>query len=165
MYTARMVSIRNLLRTWTLLKGSEDLRRVLLVFSAYLYLFVWLLLAITTQYVWLNNLLRPHLPGWALLVIGLTAPITLAVLGLCTTPWNVTRVLLFVVPLQGALFGLLAEKYRYVEIAVAALIWLEAYFILPAWNRRVEERGRGLSVLGLEHTGSPGPANVKTLKS
>ncbi len=164
MYTARMMSARTLYRTWTLFKESEDLRRVLLVFSAYLYIFVWLILAITTQYVWLNNALRPYLSGWALLVIGLTAPITLAAVGLRTTPWNVTRVLLFVVPLQGALFGLLAEKYRYVEIAVAALIWLEAYFILPAWNRHVEERGRGSSVLGLEHTGTPGPATVKTLK-
>jgi hypothetical protein len=94
-----MMSTRNVYRTWTLLKESEDLRRVLLVFSAYLYMFVWLMLAITTRYVWLNNLLRPYLPGWALLVIGLTAPITLAVVGLRTTPWSITRVLLFIVPL------------------------------------------------------------------
>jgi hypothetical protein len=114
---------------------------------------VWLILAITTRFVWLNNLLQPYLPGWALLVIGLTAPITLAFLGSSTTPWSTTRVLLFIVPLQGALFGLLAEKYRYVKIAVTAFVWVEAYFILPAWNRRVEDRARGSSVLGLEQPG------------
>ena len=165
MYTSRMLSARNVYRTWTLLKESEDLRRVLLVFSAYLYMFVWLILAITTRYIWLNNLLRPYLPGWALLVFGLTAPITLAVLGLRTTPWSITRVLLFIVPLQGALFGLLSEKYRYVQIAVAALVWLEAYFILPAWNRRVEDRSKSSSVLGLDQPGTPGAANAKTAKS
>lgn len=148
MYTSRVLSTRNVNRTWTLLKESDELRRVLLVFSAYLYMFVWLILGITTRYIGLNNLLRPHLPGWALLVIGLTAPITLAVLGLHTTPWSITRFLLFIVPLQGALFGLLAEKYRYVQVAVTALVWVEAYFVLPAWNRRVEDRGKGSWCLG-----------------
>jgi hypothetical protein len=143
-----VLSTRNVNRTWTLLKESDELRRVLLVFSAYLYMFVWLILGITTRYIGLNNLLRPHLPGWALLVIGLTAPITLAVLGLHTTPWSITRFLLFIVPLQGALFGLLAEKYRYVQVAVTALVWVEAYFVLPAWNRRVEDRGKGSWCLG-----------------
>jgi hypothetical protein len=165
MYTSRVLSTRNVDRTWTLLKESEELRRVLLVFSAYLYLFVWLILGITTRYTGLNNLLRPHLPGWALLVIGITTPITLAVLGLRTTPWSVTRVLLFIVPFQGALFGLLAEKYRYVQVAVTALVWVEAYFILPAWNRRIEDRGKGPGVLGLGRPGVPGPANAKTAKS
>jgi hypothetical protein len=165
MYTFRMLSTRNVNRTWTLLKESEELRRVLLVLSAYLYMFVWLILAITTRYIWLNNLLRPYLPGWALLVIGITAPMTLAVVGLRTTPWSVTRVLLFVVPLQGALFGLLAEKYRCVQIAVTALVWVEAYFTLPAWNRRIEDRGKGSGVFGLEQPGHARPANSKTAKS
>jgi len=165
MYTSRVLNKRNVSRTWAFFKESEDFRRVLLVLSAYLYMFVWLILAITTRYVWLNNLLRPYLPGWALLVIGLTAPITLAGLGLRTTPWSITKVLLFLVPLQGALFGLLAEQYRFVQIAVTALVWFEAYFILPVWNRRIEGRAKGSSVLGLEQPGTSGPRNSKTAKS
>lgn len=165
MYTSRLLSKRNVSRTWALFKESEDLRRGLLVLSACLYMFAWLILAITTRYVWLNNLLRPYLPGWALLVIGFTTPITLASLGLRTTPWSITRVLLFLVPLQGALFGLLAEKYRFVQIAVTALVWFEAYFILPAWNRRIEGRARGSRVLSPEQPGTSGSANSKIAKS
>jgi len=50
-------------------EGQVDPRRVLLVFALYLYAFVWLVQSVLTKNIWLNNLFRPYLPDWALLVV------------------------------------------------------------------------------------------------
>lgn len=128
-------------------RDSPDPRRVLVVFLIYVYIFVWLIVGIFTKYTWLNNLLRPYLPDWALLVIGLSAPITATLVGLRAIPWKVTKVFLFILPVQGALFGLVAKKYPYVGGAVTVLLFFLAYLILPEWNRRILEReGHGTTL-------------------
>jgi hypothetical protein len=50
------------------------------------------------------------------------------------------------------MFGLAGEKYPYVQAVVTVFLFLEAYFILPKWNRRIEDRNipRDGNVLHLE---------------
>jgi hypothetical protein len=134
-----------------------DPRRVLVVFAVYLYAFVWLIVGIATHFNWLNNLLRPYLANWTLLAIGLSTPITLAVVSLRSIPWKITRPFLFILPLQGALFGLIGEKYRYVQGAVTVFVFFEAYVILPEWNRRIIQSERNGGILGLDQPRTVGP--------
>lgn len=115
-------------------------RRVLLVFVVLLYTFVWLIQSLFTRDLWLNNLLRPHLPDWILLAIGLTAPIVVAFVGLRTVPWKISIVFAFLLPVQAALVGLVGEKFRLLQSAVTLFAFVEVYFILPKWNRYIEDR-------------------------
>jgi len=108
---------------------------VLLVFAVLLYTFVWVVQSILTRDLWLDNLLRPYLPGWALLAVGLSAPITVALVALRTIPWKISILFAVVLPVQGALFGLVGERYRLVQGAVTAFAFFEVYVLLPRLNR------------------------------
>jgi hypothetical protein len=44
-------------------------------------------------------------------------------------------------PIQGALFGLVGERYRLLQGAVTLFAFLEVYFLLPKINRRLEQSG------------------------
>lgn len=142
-----------------------DPRKVLVVFAIYVYVLVWLVAGIGTRYTWLYNALRPYLPDWALLVIGLSAPLTLALVGLRTIPWKISMLFSLILPLQGALIGLVGEKFRYVQGAVTLFAFFEAYLILPRWNRYIEDRGKGGSVLGLEQVNQPRSTNRESGKA
>jgi hypothetical protein len=87
-----------------------------------------------TKDTWVNNLLRPYLPNWALLVVAFSAPITIALVGLHNVPWRISVVFAFVLSIQGPMFGLVGEKYPYVQAAVTFFAFLEAYLILPKLN-------------------------------
>ncbi|MGC1618260.1 MAG: hypothetical protein WA765_07185 [Candidatus Acidiferrum sp.] len=120
--------------------STFDPRRVLLVLAVLLYTFVWLIQSILTRDLWFDNLLRPYLPGWALLAVGLSAPITVALVALRTIPWKISIFFAFLLPVQGGLFGLVGERYRLVQGAVTLFAFFEVYVLLPRINRRIEDR-------------------------
>lgn len=120
-------------------KPQLDPRRVLLVFALYLYAFVWLVQSVLTKNIWLNNLFRPYLPDWGLLFVAFSAPVTLALIGLRSVPWKISILFAFVGCIQAGMFGLVGEKYRFVQGVVTAFVFFEAYVILPKWNRRITE--------------------------
>jgi hypothetical protein len=117
-----------------------DSRRVLVALALLVFTFFWIVQSILTRGFWLNNLFRPYLPDWALLAIALTAPISLGLAGLRSVPWKVSVFFAFVGLLQGSLFGLVGERYRWVQGGVTLFAYLEAYFFLPKLNRYFEER-------------------------
>src|ERR1700730_6938096 len=94
---------------------AVDPRRVLLVFALYLYAFVWLVHSVLTKNTWLNNLFRPYLPNWALLIVAFSAPVTLALIGLRSVPWKISILFAFIGCVQAGMFGLVGEKYRLVQ--------------------------------------------------
>lgn len=117
-----------------------DPRRVLLVFALYLYAFVWLVQSVLTKNIWLNNLFRPYLPDWALLLVALSAPVTLALIGLRSVPWKMSIFFAFVGYIQVGLFGLVGERYRLLQGAVTLFAFFQVYVLLPRLNRRIEDR-------------------------
>ena len=126
-----------------------DPRRVLVVFALYLYTFVWLVQSGLTKDIWLNNLLRPYLPNWALLVVALSAPVTLALIGLRSIPWKISIFFAFISSIQVGMFGLMGEKYRLVQGVITVFAFIEAYVILPRWNRRIADGKSDGTVLHL----------------
>lgn len=48
------------------------------------------------------------------------------------------------------MLGLVGEKYRLVQAAVTVFAFIEAYVILPWWNRRITEGKSDGSVLHLK---------------
>jgi hypothetical protein len=121
---------------------ATDPRRVLAAFAVLLYTFLWLTQSILTRDFWLKDLFRPLLPNWALLAVAFTTPITCVLVGLRSIPWKTSLLASFVLSIQGALFGLVGEKYRFVQGAVTLFVYVEAFVILPRWNRRIES-GKG----------------------
>jgi hypothetical protein len=117
-----------------------DPRRVLVVFALLFFTFFWIVQSILTRDFWLKNLSRPYLPDWALLAIALTAPISLALAGLRPVPWKASVFFAFICLLQGSLFGLVGERYRWVQGGVTLFAYLEAYLLLPKLNRYIEDR-------------------------
>ena len=118
-----------------------DPRRVLLVFAAYLYMFVWLVQSIVTKNLWLNDVLRPYLPNWALLIAAFSAPVTLALIGVHSVPWRISILFVFIGCIQAGMFGLVGEKYRFVQAVITVFGFIEAYVLIPRWNRWIEDRG------------------------
>lgn len=130
-------------------EGQVDPRRVLLVFAWCLFAFLWLVQSILTKNIWLNNLFRPYLPDWALLVVGISAPVTLLLVGLRSVPWKISIFSAFIVCIQAGMLGLVGEKYRLVQGAVTIFGFIEAYVILPRWNRRIADGKSDGTVLHL----------------
>jgi hypothetical protein len=109
-------------------------------FTLLAFTLLWLVQAILTRNFWLKNLLRPYLPDWALLVIALTAPVSLALTGLRSVPWKASVFFALVCLLQGSLFGLVGERHPWVQGGVTLFAYLEAYLLLPKLNRLIEDR-------------------------
>jgi hypothetical protein len=129
---------------------GADPRRVLLVFALYLYAFMWLVQSVLTKNTWLNNLFRPYLPNWALLILAFSAPVTLALIGLRSVPWKISILFAFIGFIQAGMFGLVGEKYRLVQGVITVFAFIEAYVILPKWNRRILEGKRDGTILHLK---------------
>jgi len=66
--------------------GELSLWRVLAVSALLVYIAAWLVVALTTRDIWVNNLLRPYVPDWGLLVVAVSTPITAAVVALRNIP-------------------------------------------------------------------------------
>ena len=134
------------LRDRKLVKDTEsqdpvvDPRRLLVVFAIIVFTLIWLVQSILTRDFWLKNLFRPYLPGWALLVNAFTAPLTMALVGLRTIPWKATIALSFIMLLQASLFGLVGERYPWVQGGVTLFGYFEAYLLLTRLNRYIEDR-------------------------
>jgi hypothetical protein len=57
--------------------------------------------------------------------------------------------LAFIGCIQAGMFGLVGEKYPFVQGVVTAFTFIEAYVILPRWNRRITEGKSDGTVLRL----------------
>lgn len=117
-----------------------DPHRALVVFALLAFTFLWIIQAILTRNFWLKDLFRPYLPDWALITIALTAPISLALAGLKPIPWKMSAFFALVCLLQGSLFGLVGERYRWVQGGVTLFAYFEAYLFLPKLNRYIEDK-------------------------
>jgi hypothetical protein len=62
--------------------GEVSARRVVAVGALLLYTAVWLVQAFITRDTWRNNLFRPYLADWGILVIAFSFPITAALASL-----------------------------------------------------------------------------------
>ena len=130
-------------------EAPVDPRRVLLVFAVYLYMFVWLAQSIVTKNLWLNDLLRPYLPNWALLIAAFSAPITLALIGVHSVPWRISILFVLIGCIQAGMLGLVGEKYRFVQGVITIFGFVEAYVLIPRWNRRIADGKSDGTVLQL----------------
>jgi len=124
--------------------------RVIVAFLLYVYILAWLIVSLLTKDLWVNNLLRPYLPDWALLAVAFTAPITLAIVGLDRIQWRIRVLFIFILSMQAAMFGLAGERFRYVQGGITLLAFLEAYVNLPKLNRRSSELGNDGTILNLK---------------
>ena len=131
-------------------EAQVDPRRVLVAFAFYLYVLVWVVQSVLTKNIWLNNVFRPYLPGWALLILAFSAPVTLALTGLRSVPWKISIFCAFIGLIQASMFGLVGEKYRLVQGVITVFGFIEVYVILPKWNRHIEDGKSDGSVLHLK---------------
>jgi hypothetical protein len=135
-------------------------RRMIAVGALLLYTTVWLAQAFITRDIWLNNLFRPYLADWAILLLAFSVPITAALAFLDAIPlgrgitfllsWRTNAFFAIILSIQAALFGLVGERYRWVQGGITLFLYLEAYFILPKLNRRIAEQKEDDTVLHLK---------------
>ena len=124
-------------------------RRAVVAITLLLYTFAWIVVGIATRNTRLIDALRPYFASWALWALALSVPVTAALVGLRKVPWEITKLCMLILPIQGAIFGLVGEKYPYLQVGVTILVYFEAYLILPEWNRRAS-RDENESVLQLK---------------
>jgi uncharacterized protein YacL len=140
--------------------GEVSPRRVIAVAALLLYTAIWLAQSFVTGDKWLNDLVRPYLADWAILAIAFSVPITAALAWLDAIPlghgsafllsWRVNVFFAIVLSIQGALFGLIGERYRWVQGGMTLFLYLEVYLILPRLERRKAEQKQDGTILDLK---------------
>lgn len=112
--------------------GEVNPRRMIAVGALLLYTAVWLTQAFITRDIWLNNLFRPYLTDWAILLLAFSAPITAALAFLDAIPlghgitfllsWKTNVFFAIMLSIQAALFGLVGGRYRWVQGGVTLFL-------------------------------------------
>ncbi len=134
--------------------GRESVN-VLLAGFLLLALALWLIALTTGKLAAIRQLVHPYLPTWFSVANALLVPVTGALVALRSIPFRVSFFFGLAFLAQVSLLGVTAQDYPVVKAMVTVFLYYEAFVLIPNWNRRILERTRGGSVLGLERPSIP----------
>jgi hypothetical protein len=130
---------------------------VILAATLMLITILWLIAFATGKLEAMQQVIRPYLPSWFALANLLLVPITCVLAGARLVSFRMGFLFVLLFLAQLSLLGLSTQKYPVVRGFVTILLYYETFALIPKWNRRIVEKGRSASVLGLEQPRTGGP--------